>query len=197
MSIEKAKAYLEEKGLLEHVIELEAYRNGGGCCQALGRCTGHDRQTMSFFTGRAAGIDPDRGTARWTIGNTRTPFIPRWKNDPLRSGGAVDWPCARGRMPLASRTGWRSIWMRAFGSLKRFIRRRGNDHSAVRLTIPEPGTDGGRPGLGGCLPGPDGTGGRMRRNRRKSRRRQRPLPGIMRIAPLRGEKCIKAQTLDK
>ena len=50
MSLEKAKAYLENKGFLDHVIELAGSTWGGA---------GHDRKDDVLFTGRAGGADSD------------------------------------------------------------------------------------------------------------------------------------------
>ena len=60
MSLEKAEKYLEEKGFLDHVIELEASTAtvteaaSGPSCRAK-----HDRKDDVFFTGRAGGADSD------------------------------------------------------------------------------------------------------------------------------------------
>lgn len=60
MSLEKAKAYLENKGFLDHVIELAGFH--GNRCDGGGSTwggAGHDRKDDVLFTGRAGGADSD------------------------------------------------------------------------------------------------------------------------------------------
>ena len=60
MSLEKAKAYLENKGFLDHVIELaDSTATVAMAAEALGVEPGMIAKTMSFFTGRAGGADSD------------------------------------------------------------------------------------------------------------------------------------------
>ena len=59
MSLEKAKAYLENKGFLDHVIELaDSTATVAMAAEALGGA-GHDRKDDVLFTGRAGGADSD------------------------------------------------------------------------------------------------------------------------------------------
>lgn len=55
MSIEKAKAYLEEKGFLDHVIEFEASTaTVAMAAEAVGVEPGRIAKTMSFLVGEEA-----------------------------------------------------------------------------------------------------------------------------------------------
>ena len=58
MSLEKAKAYLENKGFLDHVIELADSTATVGSGSTWGGA-GHDRKDDVLFTGRAGGADSD------------------------------------------------------------------------------------------------------------------------------------------
>lgn len=141
MSIEKAKAYLKEKGLLEHVIELEASTaTVEEAAMALGVAPGMIAKTMSFLQGEQPVLILTEGTAKVENRKYKDTFHTKAKMIP-------------------------------FDQVEQWI--------------------GHAPGAGWMSAGPRRNRRRMRRNRENPGRRQRPLPGIMRIAPLRGEKMYK------
>ena len=83
MSLEKAKAYLESKGFLDHVIELkDSTATVNEAAEALGVQPAMIAKTMSFLQGEN-GADSDRGNRKG-----RQPEIQRYlpcegKNDSL------------------------------------------------------------------------------------------------------------------
>ena len=84
MSLEKAKAYLESKGFLDHVIELkDSTATVNEAAEALGVQPAMIAKTMSFLQGEKTVLDSDRGN-----GKGRQPEIQRYlpcegKNDSL------------------------------------------------------------------------------------------------------------------
>lgn len=65
MSLKKAEAYLEEKGFLDHVIELkESTATVALAAEALGVEPGMIAKTMSFLQGDKAVLILTEGTAR-------------------------------------------------------------------------------------------------------------------------------------
>ena len=65
MSLEKAKAYLENKGILDHVIELaDSTATVAMAAEALGVEPGMIAKTMSFLQGEQAVLILTEGTAK-------------------------------------------------------------------------------------------------------------------------------------
>ena len=65
MSLEKAKAYLENKGFLDHVIELaDSTATVAMAAEALGVEPGMIAKTMSFLQGEQAVLILTEGTAK-------------------------------------------------------------------------------------------------------------------------------------
>ena len=76
MSLEKAKADLEAKGFLDHVIELDASTaTVTDAAEALGVKPAMIAKTMSFLQGEKTVLILTEGTERWITGNIRTPFM--------------------------------------------------------------------------------------------------------------------------
>ncbi len=138
MSLEKAKAYLEQVGFLDHLIELEASTaTVADAAAALGVEPGMIAKTMSFILDDKAILILVEGTSRIdnnkykAVFNTKAKMIPFDQVEELtdHAPGGV---CPFGVDP--------SINVYLDESLKHFdtvYPAAGNDHSAVRLTISE------------------------------------------------------------
>ena len=138
MSLEKAKAYLEDKGFLDHVIELEASTaTVAEAAAALGVEPGMIAKTMSFLRGDQAVLILTEGTARVDNHKYKETFHMKAKMIPFDEveqyiGHAPGGVCPFGILP--------GIPVYLDESLRKFetvYPAAGNDHSAVRLTIPE------------------------------------------------------------
>ena len=127
MSLEKAEKYLEEKGFLDHVIELEASTaTVTEAAAALHVEPGMIAKTMSFLQGDKAVLILTEGTARVDNRKYKDTFHIKTKMIPF------DGVC-----PFGINDG---IEVYLDESLKQFntvYPAAGNDHSAVKLTIPE------------------------------------------------------------
>ena len=138
MSLEKAKAYLAEKGYADHVIELEdSSATVQLAAQALGIEPGMIAKTMSFLLGDEAILILTEGTAKVDNRKYKDTFHMKAKMIPFeevenRIGHAPGGVCPFGIKE--------SIRVYLDESLKQFetvYPAAGNDHSAVKLTIAE------------------------------------------------------------
>ncbi len=138
MSLEKAKSYLEQVGFLDHLIELEASTaTVADAAAALGVELGMIAKTMSFILDDKAILILVEGTSRIdnkkykAVFNTKAKMIPFDQVEEM-TGHAPGGVCPFGVDP--------DIAVYLDESLKHFdtvYPAAGNDHSAVRLTIPE------------------------------------------------------------
>ena len=119
MSLEKAESYLKEAGFLDHVIELkESTATVALAAEALGVEPGMIAKTMSFLQGEQPVLILTEGTAKVDNRKYKDTFHVKAKMIPFEDG----------------------IEVYLDESLKRFetvYPAAGDDHSAVRLTIPE------------------------------------------------------------
>ena len=138
MSLEKATAYLAEKGYADHVIELEdSSATVQLAAQALGVEPGMIAKTMSFLIGEEAILILTEGTAKVDNRKYKDTFHVKAKMIPFeevenRIGHAPGGVC-----PFGIKEG---IKVYLDESLKQFdtvYPAAGNDHSAVKLTIAE------------------------------------------------------------
>ena len=138
MSLEKAKAYLAEKGYADHVIELtDSSATVQLAAQALGIEPGMIAKTMSFLLGDEAILILTEGTAKVDNRKYKDTFHMKAKMIPFeevenRIGHAPGGVCPFGIKE--------SIRVYLDESLKQFetvYPAAGNDHSAVKLTIAE------------------------------------------------------------
>lgn len=138
MSLEKAKAYLTEKGYADHIIELEdSSATVQLAAQALGVQPGMIAKTMSFLQGEEAILILTEGTAKIDNRKYKDTFHVKAKMIPFeevedRIGHAPGGVC-----PFGIKEG---IKVYLDESLKQFdtvYPAAGNDHSAVKLTIAE------------------------------------------------------------
>ena len=138
MSLEKAKAYLAEKGYADHVIELEdSSATVQLAAQALGVEPGMIAKTMSFLIGEEAILILTEGTAKVDNRKYKDTFHMKAKMIPFEEVEGWIGHTPGGVCPFGIKEG---IKVYLDESLKQFdtvYPAAGNDHSAVKLTIAE------------------------------------------------------------
>ena len=138
MSLEKAKAYLAEKGYADHVIELEDSRATVQlAAQALGVEPGMIAKTMSFLIVEEAILILTEGTAKVDNRKYKDTFHMKAKMIPFEEVEGWIGHAPGGVCPFGIKEG---IKVYLDESLKQFdtvYPAAGNDHSAVKLTIAE------------------------------------------------------------
>ena len=138
MSLEKAKAYLAEKGYADHVIELEdSSATVQLAAQALGVEPGMIAKTMSFLIGEEAILILTEGTAQVDNRKYKDTFHMKAKMIPFEEVEGWIGHAPGGVCPFGIKEG---IKVYLDESLKQFdtvYPAAGNDHSAVKLTIAE------------------------------------------------------------
>ena len=138
MSIEKAKAYLEEKGLLEHVIELEASTaTVEEAARALGVAPGMTAKTMSFLQGEQPVLILTEGTAKVDNRKYKDTFHTKAKMIPFDQVEQWIGHAPGGVCPFGVKDGVEVYLDESLRQFETVYPAAGNDHSAVRLTIPE------------------------------------------------------------
>lgn len=138
MSLEKAKEYLAERGFLEHIIELEhSTATVSLAAEALGVEPGMIAKTLSFFQGETPVLILAEGTARIDNRKYKDTFHMKAKMIPFEEVEAVTGHAPGGVCPFGVNE---NVKVYLDQSLRRFevvYPAAGNDHSAVKLTIPE------------------------------------------------------------
>ena len=138
MSLEKAKAYLEAKGFLDHVIELkDSTATVHEAAEALGVQPAMIAKTMSFLQGEKTVLILTEGTAKVDNRKYKDLFHVKAKMIPFGEVEEYIGHAPGGVCPFGIKEG---ITVYLDESLKRFetvYPAAGNDHSAVRLTIAE------------------------------------------------------------
>ena len=138
MSLEKAKKYLEEKGYADHVIELEeSSATVQLAAEALGVEQGRIAKTMSFLVDGEPILILTEGTAKVDNRKYKDLFHVKAKMIPFDQVEARIGHAPGGVCPFGINEG---IEVYLDDSLKQFTTvypAAGNDHSAVKLTIPE------------------------------------------------------------
>lgn len=138
MSLERAKAYLAEKGYADHIIELEdSSATVQLAAQALGVEPGMIAKTMSFLIGEEAILILTEGTAKVDNRKYKDTFHMKAKMIPFEEVENWIGHAPGGVCPFGIKEG---IKVYLDESLKRFdtvYPAAGNDHSAVKLTIAE------------------------------------------------------------
>ena len=138
MSLEKAKADLEQKGFLDHVIELKkSTATVAEAAEALDVKPGMIAKTMSFLQGEKAVPILTEGTAKVDNHKYKDTFHVKAKMIPFGEVEEYIGHAPGGVCPFGIKEG---ITVYLDESLKRFetvYPAAGNDHSAVRLTIAE------------------------------------------------------------
>ena len=138
MSIEKAKAYLEEKGFLDHVIEFEeSTATVALAAEAVGVEPGRIAKTMSFLVGEEVILILIEGMSRVDNKKFKNTFHVKAKMIPYDQVEEWIGHAPGGVCPFGIKDG---VKVYLDESLKRFdtvYPAAGNDHSAVQLTIAE------------------------------------------------------------
>ena len=138
MSLKRAEEYLENKGFLDHVIELEeSTATVAMAGEALGVEPGMIAKTMSFLQGENAVLILTEGTARVDNRKYKDTFHVKAKMIPFDQVEEVIGHAPGGVCPFGIND---DIEVYLDESLKKFdtvYPAAGNDHSAVKLTIPE------------------------------------------------------------
>lgn len=138
MSLERAKAYLAEKGYADHIIELEdSSATVQLAAQALGVEPGMIAKTMSFLIGEEAILILTEGTAKVDNRKYKDTFHMKAKMIPFEEVENWIGHAPGGVCPFGIKEG---IKVYLDESLKQFdtvYPAAGNDHSAVKLTIAE------------------------------------------------------------
>ena len=138
MSLKRAEEYLENKGFLDHVIELEeSTATVAMASEALGVEPGMIAKTMSFLQGENAVLILTEGTARVDNRKYKDTFHVKAKMIPFDQVEEVIGHAPGGVCPFGIND---DIEVYLDESLKKFdtvYPAAGNDHSAVKLTIPE------------------------------------------------------------
>lgn len=138
MSLEKAKADLDKKGFLDHVIELaDSTATVAEAAEALGVEPGRIAKTMSFLQGDAPVLILTEGTAKIDNHKYKEIFHVKAKMIPFDEVEEKIGHAPGGVCPFGINDG---ITVYLDESLKQFTTvypAAGNDHSAVKLTIPE------------------------------------------------------------
>lgn len=138
MSLKRAEEYLENKGFLDHVIELEeSTATVTMAAEALDVEPGMIAKTMSFLQGENAVLILTEGTARVDNRKYKDTFHVKAKMIPFDQVEEVIGHAPGGVCPFGIND---HIDVYLDESLKKFdtvYPAAGNDHSAVKLTIPE------------------------------------------------------------
>ena len=138
MSLKRAEEYLENKGFLDHVIKLEeSTATVAMAAEALGVEPGMIAKTMSFLQGENAVLILTEGTARVDNRKYKDTFHVKAKMIPFDQVEEVIGHAPGGVCPFGIND---DIEVYLDESLKKFdtvYPAAGNDHSAVKLTIPE------------------------------------------------------------
>ena len=138
MSLAKAKKYLEEKGYVDHIIELEdSSATVELAAQALGVEPGMIAKTLSFLIGDTPILILTEGTVRIDNHKYKDTFHAKAKMIPFDEVENIIGHAPGGVCPFGINEG---IEVYLDESLKQFTTvypAAGNDHSAVKLTIPE------------------------------------------------------------
>ena len=138
MSLEKAKAYLAEKGYADHVIELEdSSATVQLAAQALGVEPGMIAKTMSFLIGEEAILILTEGTAR--VDNRKYKDIFHMKAKMIPFEEVENWigHVPGGVCPFGIKEGVKVYLDESLKQFDTVYPAAGNDHSAVKLTIAE------------------------------------------------------------
>ncbi len=136
MSLERAKQYLEKKGFLENVIELEeSTATVSQAAEALGVEPGMIAKTMSFLQGEQPVLILTEGTAKIDNRKYKDTFHVKAKMIPFEEVEEIVGHAPGGVCPFGIKEG---IAVYLDESLKQFetvYPAAGNSNSAVRLTI--------------------------------------------------------------
>lgn len=138
MSLEKAKEYLENKGFLEHVIELkESTATVIEAANTLGVEPAMIAKTMSFLQGEKPVLILTEGTAKVDNRKYKDTFHMKAKMIPFDEVEKNIGHAPGGVCPFGINEGVEVYLDESLRQFEIVYPAAGNDHSAVKLTIPE------------------------------------------------------------
>lgn len=138
MSLEKAKKYLETKGLLDHVIELhESSATVAFAAEALGVEPGMIAKTMSFLQGDKPVLILTEGTAKVDNRKYKDTFHIKAKMIPYEEVESLIGHAPGGVCPFGINDGVEVYLDESLKAFDTVYPAAGNDHSAVKLTLSE------------------------------------------------------------
>lgn len=138
MSLERAKAYLAEKGYADHIIELEdSSATVQLAAQALGVEPGMIAKTMSFLIGEEAILILTEGTAKVDNRKYKDTFHMKAKMIPFEEVENWIGHAPGGVCPFGIKEGVKVYLDESLKQFDTVYPAAGNDHSAVKLTIAE------------------------------------------------------------
>ena len=138
MSLEKAKAYLAEKGYADHVIELEdSSATVQLAAQALGVEPGMIAKTMSFLIGEEAILILTEGTARVDNRKYKDTFHMKAKMIPFDEVEALVGHAPGGVCPFGINEGIEVYLDESLKKFKTVYPACGNSQSAVKMSLEE------------------------------------------------------------
>ena len=138
MSLVKAEKYLQEKGFLDHVIELEASTaTVAEAAAALGVEEGMIAKTMSFLQGEQPVLILTEGTAKVDNRKYKDTFHVKEKMIPFGEVEEKIGHAPGGVCPFGINEGVEVYLDESLKQFETVYPAAGNDHSAVKLTIPE------------------------------------------------------------
>lgn len=138
MSLERAKAYLAEKGYADHIIELEdSSATVQLAAQALGVEPGMIAKTMSFLIGEEAILILTEGTAKVDNRKYKDTFHMKAKMIPFEEVESWIGHAPSGVCPFGIKEGIKVYLDESLRKFDTVYPAAGNDHSAVKLTIAE------------------------------------------------------------
>lgn len=138
MSLVKAEKYLQEKGFLAHVIELEASTaTVAEAAAALGVEEGMIAKTMSFLQGEQPVLILTEGTAKVDNRKYKDTFQVKAKMIPFGEVEEKIGHAPGGVCPFGINEGVEVYLDESLKQFETVYPAAGNDHSAVKLTIPE------------------------------------------------------------
>ena len=138
MSLEKAKTYLQGKGMEDHVIRLEdSTATVAQAAAALGVVPGMIAKTMSFLQDGQAVLILTEGTARIDNHKYKERFHVKAKMIPFEEVETWIGHAPGGVCPFGIKEGVEVYLDESLRKFEIVYPAAGDDHSAVRLTIPE------------------------------------------------------------
>ena len=138
MSLEKALGYLEKAGYREHVIQLgESTATVAMAAEALGVEPGRIAKTMSFLQGDKAVLIITEGTAKIDNRKYKDTFHVKAKMIPFDEVEQYIGNAPGGVCPFGINEGVDVYLDESLRQFDTVYPAAGNDHSAVRLAVPE------------------------------------------------------------
>ena len=138
MSLEKAKKYLADRGFLDHIIELDhSTATVSLAAEALGVEPGMIAKTLSFFQGETPVLILAEGTARIDNRKYKDTFHMKARMIPFEEVEAATGHAPGGVGPFGANENVKVYLDQSLRKFEVVYPAAGNDHSAVKLTIPE------------------------------------------------------------